>query len=317
MRKSNFKVSVIIPVFNEDGCIAILTERIIAVLKRFSDYEILFIDDGSSDNTLDIIKTIRISNQKVHYLSFSRNFGHQSALKAGYKFASGDCIISLDGDLQHPPELIPQFIEKWLDGYDIVYSRRRENKQLSFLKRINSRLFYSFMNFISDVKFEYGEADFRLLDKIAARELNKLREGSVFYRGIIKWLGFRQTCIDYDPGNRISGTTKYSGKKMVSLALSGITSFSVKPLRLSTYIGVITAFLSLLYGLYALYVKFFTNDSIEGWTSVFFMVTFIGGIQLMMIGILGEYLGNLFIESKRRPDFILRESSFPDEESLH
>jgi dolichol-phosphate mannosyltransferase len=309
MRNKKFKVSAIIPIFNEEECIPVIAERILVILRDYFDYEVLFIDDGSTDNSLNKIKEIRLSDPKVNYLSFSRNFGHQSALKAGYRYATGDCIISLDGDLQHPPELIPQFINKWLEDYDIVYSIRKDSDQTPFLKRLSSRLFYRLMNFASDIKFDEGEADFRLIDKMAATQLNKLRENSIFYRGIIKWLGFRQISLEYTPDERRGGTTKYSRKKMIALALSGITSFSVKPLRISTFIGTTIAFLSIFYGFYALYVKLFTNNTIEGWTSVFFMVAFIGGIQLIMIGILGEYLGKLFIESKDRPNFIIRESS--------
>lgn len=310
MRKDNFKVSVIIPVFNEEDSIAIMVERLKTVLTEYADYEILFIDDGSTDETLMRIKEIRNINPKIHFLSFSRNFGHQNALRAGYGYATGDCNISLDGDLQHPTELIPVLINKWQEGYDIVYTIRKDQKQISFLKKATSRFFYKILNLISDMKFEQGEADFRLIDRIAAKELNMLKENSIFFRGIVKWLGFSQISIEYIPDKRIYGTTKYSRKKMFALALSGITSFSVKPLRISTFIGTSIALLSLIYGFYALYVKLFTDIAIEGWTSVFFMVTFIGGIQLIMIGILGEYIGNLFIESKRRPNFIIKENSF-------
>jgi|WetSurMetagenome_2_1015567.scaffolds.fasta_scaffold00504_9 polyisoprenyl-phosphate glycosyltransferase len=309
MRKSNFRVSVIVPVYNEEGCVSILAVRLIKVLESYSGYEIIFINDGSSDNTLKVLKQLHSKNNKIHFLSFSRNFGHQNALRAGTKFASGDCIISLDGDLQHPPELIPDLIEKWNEGYDIVYTIRENDEKTSTFKKVTGKLFYKLMNAISDINFEQGEADFRLLDKYAAAELNKLSENAIFFRGMIKWLGFQQIGIKYVPEQRIWGKTKYSRKKMFALAISGITGFSIKPLRISTLIGVSIAFLSLLYGIYALYIKFFTENSIEGWTSVFFMVTFIGGIQLIMIGILGEYIGNIFIESKKRPHYIIKESS--------
>jgi polyisoprenyl-phosphate glycosyltransferase len=312
MRVKDFKVSVIVPVYNEEGSIRDLTSRILEVLRQYSDYELLFVDDGSKDNTLAILKTLHSENYKINYLSFSRNFGHQNALRAGTQFAKGDCIISLDGDLQHPPELIPELIDKWKEGYDIVYTIRKEIQKLPFLKRVTGKVFYKIMNKISDINFENGEADFRLLDKIAATELNKLHENAIFFRGMIKWLGFRQIGIHYTPDDRKWGTTKYSRKKMFALAISGITSFSIKPLRISTLIGVSIAFLALLYGIYALYIKFFTTNTIEGWTSVFFMVSFIGGIQLIILGIIGEYIGNIFLESKKRPHFIIREKSIPE-----
>ena len=313
MRKKEYKVSVIVPVFNEEGCIPALSERLLTVLKKYSDYEVLFIDDGSRDNTLDSLKNLHSSSQKVNYISFSRNFGHQNALRAGTKFADGDCIISLDGDLQHPPEMIPDLIKKWEEEYDIVYTIRKDMQKLSFFKRVTSKIFYKIMNAISDINFEFGEADFRLIDRKAADELNNLNEDAIFFRGIVKWLGFNQIGIEYTPEKRIWGSTQYSRKKMFGLAISGITGFSVKPLRISTMIGIIIAILSLIYGVYALYVRIFTENAIEGWTSVFFMVAFIGGIQLIMIGILGEYLGRTFMETKKRPHYIIRETSLEQE----
>jgi polyisoprenyl-phosphate glycosyltransferase len=309
MRRNNFKISVIIPVFNEEGCVTSVAERVVSIMSNYSEYEVLFIDDGSQDNTLETLKALHTRNPKINFLSFSRNFGHQNALRAGTRFATGDCIISLDGDLQHPPELIPELIAKWKEGFDVVYTIRKDVQRTSFFKKITGRVFYKTMNYISDINFEYGEADFRLLDKSAAAELNNLHENAIFFRGMVKWLGFRQTGIEYSPENRICGKTKYSRKKMFALALSGITGFSIKPLRISTFIGLSFAFLSLLYGFYALYIKLFTDNSIEGWTSVFFMITFLGGIQLIMIGILGEYIGNIFIESKKRPNYIIKEKS--------
>jgi glycosyltransferase involved in cell wall biosynthesis len=313
MRSKDFKVSVIVPVFNEEGCLPGLTGRIVKVLAIYSDYEILFIDDGSKDNSLSIIKKLHSDNPKINFLSFSRNFGHQNALRAGTKFASGDCIISLDGDLQHPPELIPELVSKWIEGYDIVYTIRQDLKETSFYKKFTGHLFYRVMNLVSDINLEQGEADFRLLDKTVALQLNNLNENAIFFRGMVKWLGFNQIGIEYMPEKRIWGKTKYSRKKMFALAISGITGFSLKPLRISTIIGISIAFFSLLYGIYALYIKFFTDNSIEGWTSVFFMVAFIGGVQLIMIGILGEYIGNVFIESKKRPHYIIKEGSLDNQ----
>jgi polyisoprenyl-phosphate glycosyltransferase len=313
MRKNDFKISVIVPLLNEDGCLSTISATLVEILEQYPDYEILFIDDGSQDNTLKILKKMHFENNKINFISFSRNFGHQNALKAGIKYACGDCIITLDGDMQHPPELIPLMINKWKDGYDIVYTIRKEDEDVSFFKKVSGRLFYKLMNAVSDISLENGEADFRLLDKKATTELNNLNENEIFLRGMIKWLGFNQIAIEYKTNKRIWGTTKYSRKKMFALALSGITGFSIKPLRISTLIGVSMAFLSIIYGIYALYIKLFTDKSIEGWTSVFFMVTLIGGIQLMMIGILGEYIGKIFIESKKRPHFIIKEKSLNTE----
>lgn len=309
MRQSNFRVSVIIPVFNEEGCLQVVADKLMGILSAYPGFELLFIDDGSSDNTLLILKRLHSQDPRVNFLSFSRNFGHQNALRAGIMYAGGDCIISMDGDLQHPPELIPKLIEKWQEGYDIVYTIRKDDAGTSLYKKFTARMFYKLMNAVSDINFEQGEADFRLIDKTAAEELNKLSENAIFFRGIVKWLGYKQIGVEYIPEKRIWGKTKYSRKKMFALAVSGITGFSIKPLRISTVFGTVIAFLSIFYGLYALYVKFFTDNSIEGWTSVFFMVTFIGGIQLIILGIIGEYIGNIFLESKKRPHYIIKENS--------
>lgn len=314
-KKNNFKVSVIIPVYNEEGCISLLAEKVIEILSNYSDYEIIFVDDGSSDRTLFIIKELHVENTKIQYLSLSRNFGHQNALRAGIDYATGDCVISLDGDFQHPPELIPDMINKWQEGYDIVYTIRKDTVKISLFKKITSQLFYKILNIFSDINIEQGAADFRLIDKKVAAGFNKIRENEIFFRGMVKWLGFKQIGIEYVPNERLWGKSKYSLKKMVALAFSGITSFSVKPLRISLFIGTSIAFLSILYGIYALYIKVFTNKSIEGWTSVFFMVTLIGGVQLIMIGVLGEYIGKLFIESKKRPNYITKENSFDSDSS--
>jgi dolichol-phosphate mannosyltransferase len=243
-------------------------------------------------------------------LSFSRNFGHQNALRAGIDYASGDCIVSLDSDFQHPPELIPSLIEKWQSGYDIVYTRRKEEKGISYFKKLTSMFFYKVLASLSDIKLEQGEADFRLIDRKVATQLIRLHENAIFLRGMIKWLGFKTIGIDYIPNKRFWGKTKYSLRKMIALAFAGITGFSVRPLKISFFIGSMVAILSLIYGIYALYQKIFTNETVEGWTSVFFMVTLIGGIQLIMIGVLGEYLGKIFLESKKRPNYIINDSSF-------
>lgn len=314
MRKSDFKVSAIVPIYNEEGCIELLAGKVKDILSVYSDYEIIFIDDGSVDRTLAIVKELRNKNIKIHFLSFSRNFGHQNAIRAGIDFASGDCIISLDGDLQHPPELIPRMIEKWKEGIDIVYTIRKDTREVSFLKRITAKLYYKILNSLSDIDIELGAADFRLIDKKVAKSFKGISENEIFFRGMIKWVGFSQFGIEYNPAERCWGETKYSVKKMMTLAFSGITGFSIKPLRISFFVGLTIALLSLIYGIYALCVKIFTNKTIEGWTSVFFMVTLIGGIQLIMVGILGEYIGKLFIESKKRPNYILKETSYKVEE---
>lgn len=307
--KTNYTISIVIPVFNEEGNISILTQELTALFKNTSPYEILFVDDGSTDQTLNVIKKERKDNNNVRFLSFSRNFGHQNALRAGLDFASGDCVISLDGDMQHPPKLIPTMIEKWKEGYDIVYTIREDDPKISFFKKITARFFYFLINALSDITIEKGAADFRLLDKRVVQALKGIRESNLFMRGMISWLGFRQIGILYMPESRHWGKTKYTFHAMLKLAIAGITGFSIRPLHISTLLGYGMATGAFLYGLYALYTKLFTDTAISGWTSTLVAILFVGGIQMVMIGILGEYIGKLFIESKKRPNYIIKEKT--------
>ena len=230
LQKEPFFISIVIPIMNESGNIEVLLDRISASLQDLERYEIIFVDDGSTDETLSLLKQYHSHNKRIQYLSFSRNFGHQNALKAGLHFANGDCVISLDGDLQHPPELIPELIDKWLSGYDVVYTIRKEDMHLSFLKRKTSHFFYKLMNIVSDVQLEEGSADYRLMDKYVVEVIKKLDEDSLFFRGITKWIGFKQCSIEYTPAQRTWGESKYPFKKMVRFAVQGITSFSIQPL---------------------------------------------------------------------------------------
>lgn len=299
------KVSIITPCFNEEGNIKLFYNNVKKQLKGFV-YEILYINDGSTDNTLEEIKKIKKRDKNVKYISLSRNFGHQSALKAGYDHADGDCIISMDTDLQHPPEIIKKLINKWEEGYDVVITLRKDNK-IGFFKRVTASIFYKLINILSDTKINRGAADFRLIDKKVLIALKKFNENFLFIRGIISWMGFKQYEIEYHPNKRKSGKTKYSIKKMVKFAITGITSFSIKPLRFAIYIGIIIAFFSFIYGLYVIYMAIFTNNTITGWASLITSVLFIGGIQIIILGIIGEYLGKLFIENKGRPNYIIEE----------
>ncbi len=307
MRKNDFKISIVIPVLNEELNIAELFSKLKPFLETYFNYEVIFVDDGSTDNTLKIINDLRNKNDKVKYLSFSRNFGHQNALRAGMRYTTGGCVISMDADIQHPPELIPKMIKKWQEGYEIVYTVRKDSNKNSFFKKKTSDIFYGILSRLSDVRVPKGAADFRLLDRSVVDIISQLKENTLFLRGMIAWLGFKQYAIEYNPGERFAGETKYSIRKMVSLALNGITSFSIRPLRLATYLGFTIASLSFLYAAYAVYLKIFTDKVISGWTSVLVSVLFLSGIQLITFGIMGEYIGKLFIESKGRPSYIIKE----------
>lgn len=302
-------ISVVIPIMNEEGNVELLSNKLKEVLNVYGDFEVIFVDDGSTDSTLEVIKNLNAKDNRFRYLSFSRNFGHQNALKAGLDFSIGNCVISMDGDMQHPPELIPDLITKWQEGFDIVYTLRQDDPKLSFFKKHTAKLFYKIINILSDVSIEQGSADFRLLDRAVVDVIKGLHESPLFFRGLVRWLGYKQYAISYMPHERFFGKSKYSLSKMFKLAMAGITGFSVKPLHLATKLGILIALFSFIYGLYALYAKFFTDLTIEGWTSLLIIISFLGGIQLITIGILGEYIGKLFMQQKKRPTYIVREKS--------
>ncbi len=308
---NELKISVVIPTFNEEGNIEILYQKIAEAFEQIthSNFEVIYVNDGSSDGSLDKVKQLSQIDSRVKYISFSRNFGHQNALKAGLDNAQGDAVISMDADLQHPPALIPEMIRLWQEGNEVVYSIRKDGKELSFLKKMTSKLFYKIVNYLSDTKLEEGTADFRLLDRKVVNALRNYNESNLFFRGIIPTLGFKQIGIPYHPHERFSGTTKYSFSKMLKFALTGITSSSAKPLYFSIYLGVFFAFLAFLYGVYAIYISIFTDDAVLGWTSLIASILFIGGLQLIMMGIVGVYLGKLFTQSKNRPNYIIDEKN--------
>jgi dolichol-phosphate mannosyltransferase len=305
------EISIVIPTYCEEGNIFELYEQLQRELSKseIHSFEIIYVNDGSNDNSLEKIKELAIRDERVKYIHFSRNFGHQNALRAGLDFAKGDAVISMDADLQHPPELIPTLIAFWRAGNKVVYTKRKDKNDLSFFKKLTSKMFYKLVNYLSETKLEEGTADFRLLDRSVVEALKNFNENNLFYRGIIPGLGFRQHGIDYIPNVRFSGNTKYTFSKMVRFALTGITSSSAKPLYFSIYLGAFLALCSFFYALYAIYVSLFTTEAVAGWTSTIASILFIGGIQLMMLGIVGIYLGKLFSESKKRPNYIIEESN--------
>lgn len=302
------KVSVIVPCYNESKGLKFFDKELRNHLPADYEYEIIYVNDGSEDDTIEIIKAICRKNPNTHYISFSRNFGQQNALRAGFDLSTGDCSICLDSDLQHPPSLIPKMLNKWEEGYETVGTIRIDHESISFLKRITSVLFYKFTNRISEVKLKHGVADFRLLDKKVVEQLRRFSESYIFLRAIIQWMGFKQTSITYQANERATGETKYNFKKLFAHAMNGVTAFSIKPLRFSMYLGVLFAVLAFFYAIYALIIYFFTDKALPGWTSILMSVLFIGGINLLMLGIIGEYLGKLFIENKKRPNYIISET---------
>lgn len=305
----NNAISIVIPCLNEQENVPALFERIRAELQGHETFEAIFVDDGSTDGTLDVLRELASKNPELRYVSLSRNFGHQQALKAGLDRSRGDCVIMMDADLQHPPALLRLLIEKWRQGFDIVYTVRQANLQLPLFKRLSSRVFYKLINHLTEHPIEEGAADFRLIDRRVASIIASMNDPFLFLRGLIPWLGFKQCSIAYNPDARFSGTTKYSLIRMARLALHGVTSFSVRPLRMATFFGVLISLVAFAYLIYALLAFFFFNISLPGWSSIVSSILLLGGIQLIMLGIIGEYLGMLYVQSKQRPTYIVREAS--------
>ena len=308
-RKVSQTVSIVIPVFNEAESIPLLVHELNVVLKSLPyAFEILFVDDGSSDETFRLVKQLQAKDRRIRGLSFSRNFGHQAALTAGLQYASGDAVITMDADLQHPPSLIPTLLEKWREGFQIVFTTRESTADEPLLKKLTSRAYYWLINRFSETPVQTFGADFRLLDRAVVRSLNELEERDRFLRGLIGWMGYSSTGVAFSAGPRAAGTSKYSTRKMFKLALDGLLSFSAKPLHYVTYLGLLVSFLSFLYGIYSIYAYFFTERTIPGWTSILVTVLFLGGVQLISIGVLGEYLIRVYTEAKGRPLFIIKDT---------
>lgn len=305
----NKSISIVIPVYNETNNLILMVDAITAAMQPLPyAYNIIFVNDGSTDDSLPFLKQIAATNNKLKYISFSRNFGHQNALKAGLDLSNADAVISMDGDMQHPPALLPTLIKHWEAGNEIVYTVRKEDENLPAIKKFTSNLFYKILNKLSSIELESGTADFRLLDRKVVDALKQLKEFDLFWRGLVKWVGYKQIAVEYIPGERASGTSKYTVKKMMELALKGITSFSTKPLTIAIYIGFFSSLLSFFYIPYA-FISYLSGHSVNGWASVIVTIAFFGGLQLMILGIIGVYLGKLFMQNKERPHYIISETN--------
>lgn len=305
----NKKIAIVIPVCNEMKNVSLIIQQLCLEMEHLLyAFTITFVDDGSNDATLEVLKNEAQKRNNVFFISLSRNFGHQNALKAGLDSSNADAVITMDGDLQHPPTLLSELIKYWEAGNDIVYTIRKDHREIPMMKRKTSNLFYVMMNKLSDIELEAGTADFRLMDKRVVDICRTFSEMDLFWRGLVKWIGFKQIGIEYEPAERKFGKSKYTYKKMIQLALKGITSFSIKPLSIAIYLGFTFSLLSLLYIPYVLYSMYF-GHAINGWASVIVTIAFFGGLQLMILGIIGMYLGKLFIQSKQRPHYIIKESN--------
>lgn len=298
------QVSILIPVLNEAENILPLFYEV----KKYvpEDFELLFIDDGSTDSTFSEIQQLAFKDDRVKCISFSRNFGHQHALMAGMDYANGDYIITMDGDLQHPPSCLPVILERLENGHDIVLTKRMKTEDLGFVKKIFTRFFYRFINFLSDIPIEENVSDFRGFNRKVLTAIRKFEERDLFLRGIFSWVGFKKVTIPFDAPSRLHGESKYGFAAMMKLALRGTTSFSFKPLRISLLIGTIVSLISFVLLGFTV-ISYVQGKTVPGWASLMTVVTFMGGIQLLVIGLMGEYIASLFRESKRRPLYIIDE----------
>ncbi|WP_028777234.1 glycosyltransferase family 2 protein [Shimazuella kribbensis] len=306
--KTSVRYSVIIPVFNEEAVVQETYYRLTQVMKSVNEsYELLFVNDGSKDRTAEIVESLLLTDQCVKLLDFSRNFGHQIAITAGMDHACGDAIIIIDADLQDPPELIPQMIEKWQKGYEVVYAKRAKRKGETFFKKWTASLFYRTLAALTEGSIPLDTGDFRLMDRAVVQALSSIREKNRFVRGLVSWVGYRQTAIEYVREERFAGKTKYPLKKMLRFSIDGITSFSYKPLKLATYLGFIISFISFTYLIISLLQKLFFAGTVAGWASLIACVLLLNGMTLMLLGVLGEYVGRIYDETKNRPLYILRD----------
>lgn len=300
------KVSIVVPVFNEEENLREFHRRVTEVMGREKyDYSLIFVDDGSRDGSAAILRQLSDGDAHVEAYLLSRNYGHQMALTCGLDNAGGDAVITMDGDLQHPPELLPEMLRLWEEGNEIVKTRRLTTEGVSFLKKFTSAAYYRLINTISNVEITPGGSDFRLMDSKAVEAFRLYRERGRFIRGLVNTLGFKVASINFVAPPRFAGHSKYNLRKMLHFALDGITAFSNLPLRWAFYIGLLCGFCTLLLLFHVLYVKYVANDAVPGWATTVGCVLFLGGIQLVGIGILGEYIGHIFEEIKHRPLYIV------------
>ncbi len=310
-------LSIVVPVYNEQEVIEETFRRLSEVFKDyFMKVEYIFINDGSKDNTYFKLGQIAKNNPQVRIINFARNFGHQIAITAGMDYAKGDAVVIIDADLQDPPEVIIQMVEKWKEGYEVVYGKRLQREGETFFKKITAKMFYRFLDSMTDVKLPVDVGDFRLIDRKVCDSMKCLPERSRYVRGLVSWVGFKQTSVEYRREKRFAGETKYPLKRMIKLAGDGIFSFSYKPLKLATFTGMIISAFSFIYLIVVLVQKFIKNDVASGWASSMAVSLFFNGVMLIVLGIMGEYVGRIYEEVKARPLYIVGELiGFPENNS--
>lgn len=308
MSAKNKKVSIVVPFYNEEEGIWLFYDTLNKIMSRMSmvDFEVVCVDDGSRDRTLTLLRQLAQKDTRFVVVEFSRNFGKEAALTAGLDIASGDAVIPMDADLQDPPQMVEAMIRSWQDGYEVVLARRVDRSSDTFLKRKTAELFYRIHNRLSPVKIPHNVGDFRLLDRAVVTALKRLPEQQRFMKGLFAWVGFRTITLDYVRAERVAGQTKFSGWKLWNFALEGITSFSIAPLKVWSYLGALGALVSLLYASFITIRTISLGVDLPGYASLFVAIVFFGSVQLMSIGMLGEYIGRIYIESKHRPIYIIR-----------
>lgn len=303
-------LSIVVPAYNEDEVLPELHRRLTCVLRGMEiDYEIVFVNDGSTDRTLQVVKELGESDAHVGYVNLSRNFGKEIAMTAGLDAARGDAVVVIDADLQDPPELIPDLVAGWREGFDVVYARRISRAGESWVKKATARAFYRVIQHVGPTKIPEDVGDFRLLSRRAVDALKGLRERHRFMKGLFAWIGFSQKAVEYERDARFAGVTKWNYWKLWNFAIEGITSFSIAPLKASTYLGLCVAMFAFLYALFVIYKTVVFGDPVRGYPSLMVVVLFLGGVQLIGIGLLGEYVGRMFVETKLRPLYLVDEVS--------
>ena len=303
------KISIIIPAYNEEESLPILYERLSKLMEAMNSYEfeILFINDGSKDKTIEIIKSMREKDNRICYVDFARNFGKEIAMIAGLDYATGDCVVFMDADLQDPPELIPELVKYWEEGYDDVYAKRRSRKGETWLKKFTSKMYYRVLQHVTKVEIQEDTGDFRLLDKRCVNALKKLRESQRNTKSMFSWIGYKKKEVLYDRDPRVAGSTKWNYVKLMDLAIDGITSLTTSPLRISTFIAIPTFIVLFVYFVYVIAKSFIIHEAIQAFQAIILLILFFSGIQILLFGIVGEYLGRIFNETKNRPLYLVNE----------
>lgn len=303
------KISIIIPAYNEEESLPILYERLSKLMEAMNSYEfeILFINDGSKDKTIEIIKSMREKDNRICYVDFARNFGKEIAMIAGLDYATGDCVVFMDADLQDPPELIPELVKYWEEGYDDVYAKRRSRKGETWLKKFTSKLYYRVLQHVTKVEIQEDTGDFRLLDRRCVNALKKLRESQRNTKSMFSWIGYKKKEVLYDRDPRIAGSTKWNYAKLMDLAIDGITSLTTSPLRISTFIAIPTFMVLFVYFIYVIAKSIIIHEAIQAFQAIILLILFFSGIQILLFGIIGEYLGRIFNETKNRPLYLVNE----------